>query len=95
LSAGLAVAARKAPRSASAGSLTAWVENQGPPIPTSELGEIFDKFFTGREGGSGLGLAICRRVIEAHGGEIHAENTQRGPRFTFTLPLAPQQVVAQ
>jgi signal transduction histidine kinase len=75
--------------------LTAWVENQGPPIPASELGEIFDKFFTHREGGSGLGLAICRRVVEAHGGEIHAENLERGPRFTFTLPLAPEQVAAR
>jgi two-component system sensor histidine kinase KdpD len=81
--------------SASADSLTAWVENQGRPIPASELGEIFDKFFTRREGGSGLGLAICRRVIEAHGGEIHAENTERGPRFTFTLPLALEQVATQ
>ncbi|HEY4865678.1 MAG TPA: ATP-binding protein [Candidatus Dormibacteraeota bacterium] len=81
--------------SAAADMLTAWVENQGPPIPASELGEIFDKFFTHREGGSGLGLAICRRVIEAHGGEIHAENLERGPRFTFTLPLAPEQVAAR
>ena len=81
--------------SAAADMLTAWVENQGPPIPASELGEIFDKFFTHREGGSGLGLAICRRVVEAHGGEIHAENLERGPRFTFTLPLAPEQVAAR
>lgn len=75
--------------------LAAWVENEGPEIPPSELGEIFDKFWTRRKGGSGLGLAICRRVIEAHGGDIRAENTRLGPRFTFTLPLAAQPVPAR
>lgn len=74
--------------------LSAWVENQGPEIRPADLTEIFDKFWTRRKGGSGLGLAISRRIVEAHGGEIRAENTRRGPRFTFTLPLAPQPVTA-
>ena len=37
----------------------------------------------------GLGLAICRQVIEAHGGEIWAENrAEGGARFTFWLNAA-------
>jgi two-component system, OmpR family, sensor histidine kinase KdpD len=80
--------------SAGAQTLSAWVENQGPKITEADLDEIFDKFWTRREGGSGLGLAICRRVIEAHGGQIRAENTSGGPRFTFTLPLAAEYVAA-
>jgi two-component system, OmpR family, sensor histidine kinase KdpD len=67
--------------------LEAWVENDGPPIPTVDLERIFDTFWTRRAGGSGLGLAICKRIVEAHGGTIRAENMRRGPRFTFTLPL--------
>jgi two-component system sensor histidine kinase KdpD len=74
--------------------LSAWVENQGPDIRPADLSEVFDKFWTRREGGSGLGLAICRRIVEAHGGQIRAENTRQGPRFSFTLPLAPQPVAA-
>jgi len=74
--------------------LSAWVENRGPEIRPAELDQVFDKFWTRREGGSGLGLAISRRIVEAHGGEIRAENTRRGPRFTFTLPLAPHPVPA-
>jgi two-component system sensor histidine kinase KdpD len=70
------------------GRLEAWVENDGPPIPTVDLERIFDTFWTRRTGGSGLGLAICKRIVEAHGGSIRAENMRRGPRFTFTLPLA-------
>ena len=69
--------------------LEAWVENEGPPIATGDLDRVFDTFWTRRARGSGLGLAICKRVVEAHGGTIRAENRRRGPRFTFTFPLAP------
>jgi two-component system sensor histidine kinase KdpD len=68
--------------------LEAWVENDGPEIAPVDLDRIFDTFWTRRARGSGLGLAICKRVVEAHGGTIRAENRRRGPRFTFTLPLA-------
>jgi len=70
------------------GMLTAWVENDGPAIAPTDLERVFDTFWTRRARGSGLGLAICKRVVEAHGGTIRAENRRRGPRFTFTLPLA-------
>lgn len=69
-------------------SLEAWVENDGPAIAPVDLDRIFETFWTRRARGSGLGLAICKRVVEAHGGTIRAENRRRGPRFTFTLPLA-------
>ena len=74
-----------------AGMLEGWVENEGPPIATADLDRVFDTFWTRRARGSGLGLAICKRVVEAHGGTIRAENRRRGPRFTFTLPLAHVQ----
>jgi two-component system sensor histidine kinase KdpD len=70
------------------GVLEAWVENEGPPIAVGDLEHVFDTFWTRRARGSGLGLAICKRVVEAHGGRIWAENRRRGPRFTFTFPLA-------
>jgi two-component system, OmpR family, sensor histidine kinase KdpD len=73
---------------ASDSQLEAWVENDGPAIPPVDLDRVFDTFWTRRARGSGLGLAICKRVVEAHGGTIRAENRRRGPRFTFTLPLA-------
>jgi two-component system, OmpR family, sensor histidine kinase KdpD len=71
------------------GELEAWVENDGPPIPPTDLDRVFDTFYTRRAKGTGLGLAIVKRVVDAHGGQVRAENRRRGPRFTFTLPLAP------
>ena len=38
--------------------------------------------------GMGLGLAICKAIVNAHGGEITAENRNgKGAVFKFTLPL--------
>jgi signal transduction histidine kinase len=39
-------------------------------------------------GGAGLGLALARRLAQSVGGEIAAEPTQHGGRFTISLPLA-------
>ena len=75
--------------------LAVWVENQGPPIAEEELERVFSKFWTRRKGGSGLGLAISRRIVEAHGGTIRAENRPGGPRFTCQLPLEAAVPVAE
>lgn len=37
--------------------------------------------------GSGIGLALCRRIVERHGGKIHAESSpEGGTRIVFLLP---------
>ena len=67
------------------------VSNQGPPVPEEHLERIFDKFHritaADRVTGTGLGLSICKGIIEAHGGQIWAENLTDGFAFNFTLPL--------
>lgn len=68
-----------------------WVEDNGPGLPQGREEEIFKKFERGQKEsatpGVGLGLAICRAIIEAHGGNIHAENRLGGgARFVFSLP---------
>ena len=53
----------------------------------SELGRVFDAYFSTRAGGMGMGLAISRTIIEAHQGRITVES-QPGVKttFRFTLP---------
>lgn len=36
--------------------------------------------------GMGIGLTICKTIVNAHSGEIYADNHEEGARFTFTLP---------
>lgn len=69
------------------------VEDDGIGIEPVRLEEVF-QFFTqlqtsGPSRGLGLGLGIARRLIEMHGGTLHAhsEGLGRGSRFTAALPL--------
>lgn len=69
------------------------VRDQGPGIPAGEHDKIFEPFVQSSEtkdgsGGTGLGLAICRKIVEAHGGRIRAENAApTGAVFHIYLPL--------
>ncbi len=63
------------------------VRDHGAGIHTEVRGRLFDQFFTTKEHGLGMGLAIVRSIVEAHGGEIDAENVvDGGARFYFTIP---------
>ena len=72
-------------------SIHVQVSNQGPQVPSQDLKRIFDKFYritaADKVTGTGLGLSICKGIIEAHGGNIWAENVPDGLAFNFTLPL--------
>jgi two-component system sensor kinase FixL len=65
------------------------VADSGAGIADEHLGSLFSEFMTTKSGGMGLGLPISRTIIEAHGGEIRAENRgDGGASFLFTLPRA-------
>ena len=67
-------------------SICVQVRDNGPGVPVSHRGNLFDAFATSKSTGTGLGLAICRRVVEAHGGTIRLVPSQTGAHFEFTLP---------
>lgn len=78
------------------------VEDEGPGIRPDALSRIFERFYTDRphQGfgqNSGLGLSISKQIVEAHGGQIWAENRVApgatgddppvlGARFIVRLP---------
>jgi signal transduction histidine kinase len=66
------------------------VKDNGPGIDPEILPQLFTKFVTKSDRGTGLGLFIARNIIEAHGGNIWAENSvqHQGAVFLITLPLA-------
>jgi C4-dicarboxylate-specific signal transduction histidine kinase len=64
------------------------IEDSGAGVDSEHLPHLFDSFFTTKRAGMGMGLSISRSIIEAHGGQIRADNNSRlgGARFSFDLP---------
>ena len=65
------------------------VVDDGPGIPASELGGVFERYRTGdTRQGSGIGLALSRELVEAHGGAISIDSAEgEGTTVTVRLPL--------
>ena len=65
------------------------IKDSGIGIDNEILPRLFTKFATKSDQGTGLGLFIVKKIIEAHGGKIWAENNSNGigSTFYFTLPI--------
>lgn len=67
------------------------VADRGPGIPDASLPHLFEKFYrapNAQTGGTGLGLSLVKGFVEAHGGQVKAENRATGgAAFTIRLPL--------
>jgi len=64
------------------------VSDRGPGIPEDKLKEVFEPFFTSKAEGMGMGLSIARTIVEAHNGQIWAENQDSGgASFRIRIPL--------
>jgi len=76
------------------------VKDHGIGLTEEELGKLFKKFerikqpkpnesINIKDSGTGLGLYITKGIVNAHGGEIHADSDglNKGTTFTFTLPI--------
>jgi two-component system, OmpR family, sensor histidine kinase VicK len=65
------------------------VKDTGQGIDPEIYPRLFTKFATKSIVGTGLGLFISKKIIEAHGGKIWAENNPegKGATFSFSLPI--------
>lgn len=65
------------------------VADTGPGLPEMVRSKLFQPFVTTKSNGMGVGLSICRTIIEAHGGELRAEDSEAGGTlFRLTVPRA-------
>jgi two-component system sensor kinase FixL len=63
------------------------VSDTGPGLPAEIDKRLHSRFATTKDGPAmGIGLSISRRIVEAHGGTLVAENrAERGAIFRFTV----------
>jgi signal transduction histidine kinase len=80
------------------GRVVVAVDDSGQGLTPTAARRMFERFWRGDDsrtratGGTGLGLAIAQGLVEAHGGEIWAENRAvGGARIAFTLPLGRRE----
>lgn len=64
------------------------VHDNGAGLSAESTEHIFEPFFTTKTKGTGLGLAICRRIVNAHDGQLTARNrSPNGATFRLQLPV--------
>jgi nitrogen fixation/metabolism regulation signal transduction histidine kinase len=65
------------------------VADNGPGFATAIAEQIFDPYVTSKPKGTGLGLAIVKKLVEEHGGQISAQNGERGGAvISILLPIS-------
>jgi two-component system sensor histidine kinase HydH len=66
------------------------VRDTGSGIAPAILQDIFNPFFTTKDGGTGLGLPISHRIVTNHGGKLLVESRARnGAEFRVIIPTHP------
>lgn len=62
-------------------------EDNGPGIPKEKQQNIFEPFFSTKDGGTGLGLTVSYNIITAHGGTLeYLPDQGAGACFRIFLP---------
>lgn len=73
------------------GNLQIVFSDTGLGITRDALEKVWAPFFTTKAKGMGLGLPICKRIVEAHEGNILIKSTLgKGTTLTITSPLEPK-----
>jgi len=67
-------------------------EDSGPGIPEEQRNNIFEPFFSTKDGGTGLGLTVSYNIVTSHGGTLDiVDGRGTGACFRLFLPLGEEQ----
>jgi len=82
--------------SVSGGMVSLVVSDTGVGVSEENMGKLFQPLFTTKAKGTGLGLAVCKKIVEAHGGEISFESEEgAGTSFVIKFPIHPGEDLAE
>jgi signal transduction histidine kinase len=74
------------------GGIEILFQDSGPGVPADQQKNIFEPFFSTKEGGTGLGLTVSYNIVTAHGGTLELlTNHGRGACFRLFLPAGGNQ----
>ena len=63
-------------------------EDSGPGIPEEMRNNIFEPFYSTKDGGTGLGLTVSYNIVTAHGGTLDLiDGRDTGACFRLFLPM--------
>jgi two-component system nitrogen regulation sensor histidine kinase GlnL len=83
---------RVAPQCGGRAAAVAEIADRGPGIAPEVRQQLFNPFFSTKDGGTGLGLPISVRIVEEHGGAIEVQSRAGGgTTFRVLLPLAGEK----
>jgi len=64
------------------------IQDDGEGIPSENINQVFDPFFSTRPRGRGLGLTYVKNTINAHKGQLKIESDgSKGTAITLYLPV--------
>jgi signal transduction histidine kinase len=67
-------------------------EDSGPGISEEQRNNIFEPFFSTKDGGTGLGLTVSYNIVTAHGGTLDLmDGRDSGACFRLFLPTGDKQ----
>lgn len=67
-------------------------QDSGPGIPEDRRNNIFEPFFSTKDGGTGLGLTVSYNIVTAHGGTLDLlVEREPGACFRLFLPIGDKQ----
>ncbi len=70
------------------------VQDTGPGISATDLGHIFEPFYTKKamgRSGSGLGLAVVWNTMEDHSGQVLVDSDHNGTCFRLYFPVSEKK----
>jgi two-component system nitrogen regulation sensor histidine kinase GlnL len=83
---------RLAPQCGGRAAAVVEIGDRGPGILPDIQAQVFNPFFTTKDGGTGLGLPISLRIVEEHRGAIEVQSQAgQGTTFRVLLPITPEE----